>query len=103
MSSTEREDFEVVGEVDIDQLVELAKISIVLSGDQKSYVQRSEMLQLYKEPGAEIMTVRSQMGGDYVIEVRYCGVIFVHVTSRPFLFRRDVYEHYLDLGSTSIH
>lgn len=89
--------------MDIDQLVEFAKRSIASSGDQKFYVERLEMLQLRSEPGAEILTARPQMDSNYVMELRYRGVIFVHVTSRPFLFRHDVYEHYLDLGSSSIH
>ena len=90
-------------EINLEKLIEIAKERIASGDDQKFYVSMLEMMELCRQDGARILTARPQMGGSYITEVMYQGVIFVHITSEPFLFRREVYQHYVGLGSSIIH
>lgn len=88
------ESFGDFGEVDLDEVVELARMS-VSNSNGKFYVTREEMLAILDD-GAEIIYNRPEIGGKYCINVRYQGIVFVNASWYPIFTNKDLAEHYLD-------
>lgn len=76
----------------ITELLERAEKSLRSKGDNKYYVSRDELLLLTSQPDLDKETnIEKDCGGNWVIEVYYSRMIFIHATSfQDFVMKEPV-------------